>query len=143
MRIPNGSQVFINVGLSGQSIAAATSGDAFNLAGYYGAMLLGGATSNGGGTTGTTYKVFRSATSNGTFNPFGASLTGIAAGSLGAVVVRNFLVNTSCTWHRVIANNNNNGSVVPVAFVLAFKGAYEPVLTQSSKVTVLSDVLVG
>lgn len=143
MRVPNGSTVFITPAGSGLNIAVTASGNPVNLAGYYGAMLIATTASNGGGATGVTFKVFRSATSNGTYAAFGASVPGITAGSMGVTAVRNFLVNTSATWHRVVSNNNAGGSYSPVAYLLGFRGVVEPVTTQSTLVTTYSDVLSG
>ena len=143
MRIPNGSNILVVPFGSGLNIATTTSGNPINLAGFYGAMVIATTASNGGGTTGTIYKVVRSSTSNGTYNPFGMTLSAISTGSMGATVVRNFLVNTSATWHRVVVNNGAGGSVAPIGFLLGMKGPYEPIGTQSTLVTVQSDVLVG
>ena len=143
MRIPNGSNILVVPTGSGLNIGAVTSFNAVNLAGFYGAMVIGTTGSNGGGTTGVVYKVVRSSTSNGTYNPFGFALSAITAGSMSQVIVRNFLVNTSATWHRVVVNNGAGGSVVPIAFLLGMKGPYEPIGTQSTLVTVQADVLVG
>lgn len=143
MRIPNGSNILVVPFGSGLNIAATTSFNAVNLAGFYGAMLIATTTSNGGGVTGTVFKVVRSSTSNGTYNPFGFTTSAITGGSMGTTIVRNFLVNTSATWHRVVVNNGAGGSVAPVGYLLGMKGPYEPIGTQSALVTVQADVLVG
>ncbi len=144
MRIPNGSNILVVPSLSPfvNVATAGTSSNAVNFAGYYGVMGIFSAGSAGGGTTGLKYKVVRSSTSNGTFNPFGFTTSGITNGC-GVTIVRNFLVNTSATWHRVVANNAGGGSYVPIVFLLGIKGPYEPVPTQDSQVTVQADVLVG
>jgi hypothetical protein len=144
MRIPNGSTIMVVPALSPWSnqATAGVSSNAINFSGYYGAMGIFSAGSAGGGTTGLTYKVVRSGTSNGTYNPFGFTTSAITAGC-GTTIVRNFLINTSCVWHRVVANNGAGGSYVPIVFLLGLKGPYEPVLTQDTQVTVQPDVLVG
>lgn len=144
MRIPNGSTILVIPAVSPGTNpgGGGTSGDAFNLSGYYGAMVIATAGSVGGGTTGLKFKVVRSGTSAGTYNPFGFTTSGLSGGS-GQTSVRNFLVNTSCTWHKVVTNNAGAGSFTANVLVLGMKGPYEPVLTQNSQVSVSPDVLVG
>ena len=146
MRIPNGSTILVIPAVSPNLAGGGggVSSDAFNLQGYYGAMLIGATGSNAGGTTGLKYKVVRSGTSNGTYNPFGFTTSGLVSGS-GATIVRNFLINTSCVWHKVVTNSAGAGSFSAYVYLLGFKGPYEPVLTQNSNpgVTVQADVLVG
>ena len=139
----NGSQVLVVPATSFLNVATtAVSSNAFNFAGYYGVMGIFSSGSNGGGTTGLTYKVVRSATSNGTYNPFGFTTSALTAGC-GPTIVRSFLVNTSCVWHRVVANNAGGGSYVPIVFLLGYHGNFEPVVTQNTKTTTQADVLVG
>src|SRR5258708_7408301 len=143
MRIPNGSNIKVICAVS-PNVAALTglSSNGFDLSGFYGAMLIG-TTGSHGSLDGAIFKVVRSGTSNGTFNPFGMSLSSNQSAS-GATFVRNFLINTSCVWHKVVYNNGS-GSSVPVAFLLAMKGPYEPIGTQNATpaTVVQADVLVG
>ena len=138
----NGSQIRIINALSGVAIAAAGSSNAVNLAGYESAMLI---VSVGSAPTvacgGMQVSVQRSATSNGTFQPFGASLPG--QGTSNRVATRSFAVNTSATWHKVFYDNGTGGSFIGNIELLAHFPRTEPVATQESNVTVYSDVLVG
>jgi hypothetical protein len=142
MRVPNASTILIIPAVSANLAATGGSSDPFNLAGYYGAMVIGTTGSNGNGGTGVSIKAVRSATSNGTFNNWGFSLSPIAGGS-GKTSVRNFLVNTSATWHKIVYNNNGGGSYNPVVFVLGFRSYTEPVPTQNTNVTAQGDLLSG
>lgn len=141
MRIPNASNILIVPAVSANLAATGGSSDPFNLAGLYGAMLIGSTGSNGGGTTGVSFKIFRSATSNGTFNKIGAASV-LTAGS-GKTTAVNFLVNTSATWHKIVYNNNGGGSYNAFAFVLGMKGVYEPIPTQNANVSITADILVA
>lgn len=138
----NGSVIRIINALSGVAIAAAGSSDPVNLAGYEGVMVVvstGSAPTVAGG--GMLVSVLRSATSNGTFNGFGASFP--AQGTNNKVVTRSFAVNSSATWHRVYYNNGTGGSFIGNIELLAFNGRNEPVVTQESNVSCYSDVLRG
>ena len=134
----NGSTIRIIQALSGVAIAAAGSSNAVNLAAYEKAMLI---LSVGSAPTGTgmLVSVVRSATSNGTFNGFGASLPGQNANA--KVVTRSFAVNTSAVWHRIFYDNGTGGSFIGNIELLAHNPRNEPVTTQESNVTVYSDVL--
>lgn len=135
----NGSVIKIVNALSPVAIAAAGSSNPVNLAGYEGVMAIatvGSAPTLSSG--GALFSILRSATSNGTFNG-AASLT--AVGTNNQVVARSLAVNTSATWHRLFYNNSNGGSMIVNVELVAFNARYEPVTTQESNVTVLSDVL--
>ena len=136
----NGSVVRIINALSGVAIAAAGSSNAVDLAGYEGAMLIV-SVGSAPATAGLLVSVQRSATSNGTFQPFGASLPGMLTNN--KVATRSFAVNTSATWHKVFYDNSNAGSTISTIELIAFNARYEPVVTQESNVTVYSDVLRG
>ena len=138
----NGSVVRIINALSGVAIAAAGSSNAVDLAGYEGAMLIvsvGSAPTAAGG--GLLVSVQRSATSNGTFQPFGASLPALGANA--KVATRSFAVNTSATWHKVFYDNGTGGSTISNIEILAHNARYEPVATQESSVLTYSDILRG
>lgn len=141
MYLPNGSTILVIPAVSA-NVAALTglSSNGFNLAGYTGAMLIG-ATASHGSLDGAIFKVVRSATSNGTFSPFGMSLSS-NQGASGTTFVRSFLINTSAIWHKVVYNNGS-GSSVPYAFLLGFGARTQPVTTQNALVTVQADVLSG
>lgn len=141
MRIPNASNIKVIPAVSANLAATGGSSDGFDLSGFYGGMLICSSGSNGNGGTGVSFKIFRSGTSNGTFNKIG-NASPLAAGS-GKTSVVNFLVNTSCVWHKVVYNNNGGGSYTPVAFLLAMKGPYEPIGTQNTNVTISADILVA
>ena len=134
----NGSTIRIIQALSGVAIAAAGSSNPVNLAAYEKAMLI---LSVGSAPTGAGFlvSVQRSATSNGTFQPFGASLPGQNANA--KVTTRSFAINTSAVWHRIFYDNSNLGSAIVNVEILAHNPRYEPVTTQESNVTVYSDVL--
>jgi hypothetical protein len=145
MRVPNGSTIKVITAVSpSASTQAAGSANPKDLAGYYGAMMIVtvGSGNNLGAGKGLVVSVARSATSNGTFNQFGASTIALATGS-GQTYVRNFLVNTSCTWHQVSYDQNNGGAVNFTVHLLAMRGPFDPVPTQDSSTTVGQDVLVG
>lgn len=136
----NGSVIKIVNALSGVAIAAAGSSNAVNYAGYEGAMLIV-STGSAPAATGLLVNVERSATSDGTFGRFGASIQ--AAGTNNTVVTRSFSVNTSATWHKVHYTNGAGGSFIGNIEVLLHNARNEPVVSQSSNVTCLSDVLRG
>jgi hypothetical protein len=86
----SGSEVKYVLGLSAVSIGAAGSGAAFNAAGFsFGTLLF---SSN---TAGATMSLLRSATSNGTFQGWGASVTGVAS----KLAVRSFVLTSPNTWY--------------------------------------------
>lgn len=134
----NGSVIKIVNALSGVAIAAAGSSNPVDFSGYEGAMVIL-STGSAPSSNGLTVHVQRSATSNGTFQGFGASLPGGNANN--AVVTRSFAINTSAVWHR-IAYENSGGSFVGNIEFLLHNPRYEPVTTQSG-VTVYSDILRG
>ena len=136
----NGSTIRIIQALSGVAIAAAGSSNPVNLAAYEKAMLIvsvGSAPTAAGG--GMLVSVQRSGTSNGTFQPFGASIP--AQGANAKVATRSFAVSTSAVWHRVFYDNGTGGSFIGNIELLAHNPRSEPVVTQESNVTVYSDVL--
>ena len=136
----NGSVIKIVNALSGVAIAAAGSSNATDYSGYEGGMLIV-STGSAPTATGMLVHVQRSATSNGTFEAFGASIQ--AAATNNTVVTRSFAINTSAVWHKVYYTNGAGGSFIGNIEVLLHNARLEPVSTQSTNVTVLSDVLRG
>ena len=134
----NTSQVKIVRGLSPIALAAAGSGTAIDATGYEWGMLLaiGGSTPTG---TGLVLGVERSATSNGTFAQFGASIP--HGNTNNTVTSRSFAIDTSAVWHKISYDNNNLGSAITGVALLLFSGRNEPVPTQATGTTGYSDVL--
>jgi hypothetical protein len=125
-----GSEVKYVLGLSAVALATAGSSAAFNSAGFtYGTLLF--QTNSAGATA----DVLRSATSNGTFQTWGASLTGVAS----KLAVRSFQLGSSNTWLKV-SHNNGAGSATGVAIV-ALEGAMQTPVEQHSNTTTYSTVL--
>ena len=125
-----GSEVKYVLGLSAVSIGAAGSGAAFDGAGFtFGTLLF---SSN---TAGGTAQLVRSATSNGTFNGWGASLTGVAS----KLAVRSFVLTGGSPWYKV-HYDNVAGSMVG-SIVVALQGAYQTPVNQESTTNVFSTVL--
>ena len=81
-----------------------------------------------------TYKVQRSGTSNGTFQPFGASVVTSAAGGM---QVRSFVANSSAVWHKV--SRTTTGSQT-TAIILIGHGARRVPITQPTGTTIVGDV---
>lgn len=81
-----------------------------------------------------TYNVQRSGTSNGTFNPFGAS---VVTGAAGGMQVRSFNADSSAVWHRV--ERVTTGSQTTAVVLIGHGARYVPI-TQDSGTTVLGDV---
>jgi hypothetical protein len=126
----SGSEVKYVLGLSAVSIGAAGSGAAFNAAGFtFGTLLF---SSN---TAGATMSLLRSATSNGTFQGWGASVTGVAS----KLAVRSFVLTSPNTWYKV-HYDNGAGSLVGCGIV-ALQGAYVTPVNQESTTNVFSTVL--
>lgn len=125
-----GSEVKYVLGLSAVSIGAAGSGAAFDAAGFsFGTLLF---SSNAAGAT---VDLLRSSTSNGTFNTWGASLTGVAS----KLAVRSFVLTGSPTWYK-LSYNNGAGSLVGCAIV-ALQGAYSTPVNQETTTNVFSTIL--
>lgn len=125
-----GSEVKYVLGLSAVGFGAAGSSAAFDGAGFSFATLLFQANS-----AGATAQVVRSATSNGTFNGWGASVTGVAS----ELAVRSFVLTGGSPWYKV-HYNNVAGSVTGCAIV-ALQGAYQTPVNQESTTNVFSTVL--
>jgi hypothetical protein len=125
-----GSEVKYVLGLSAVALAAAGSSAAFNSAGFtYGTLLF--QTDSAGATA----NVLRSATSNGTFTEWGASLTGVAS----KLAVRSFQLSSSNTWLK-LHHDNVAGSATGVAIV-SLQGAMQTPVNQESTTNVFSTVL--
>lgn len=82
-----------------------------------------------------TAKVMRSATSNGTFGEFGASVPGNASG----LSVRSFSLGTSNVWHKINYSNEDAGSMLFSVEVIA-QGARNVPITQDTNTDVYSFV---
>lgn len=125
-----GSEVKYVLGLSAVAVGSAGSGAAFDAAGFsFGTLLF---SSN---TAGGTVSLVRSATSNGTFQGWGASITGVAS----ELAVRSFVLTGSNTWYK-LHYDNGAGSMTGCAIV-ALQGAYRTPVDQESTTNVFSTVL--
>jgi hypothetical protein len=96
----------------------------------FGTIIAISGTTVGSGT----YKVARSATSNGTFQPFGCS---VVTGAAGQVKVRSFVANASAVWHRV--TRATTGSQTTAVTLIGHGARYVPI-TQPTGTTVSGDV---
>jgi hypothetical protein len=127
-----GSEVKYIQALSPVALAAAGSSAAIDLSGFGFATLVVNA---GSINTGAEFHVLRSATSNGTFNGFGASI-GQNAGTV--IRARSWVVG-SPVWHKLYYTNGT-GSMIAAALIEAQQPRKTPV-DQDSKTTVNSTVL--
>jgi hypothetical protein len=126
----SGSEVKYVLGLSAVAGGAAGSGAPFDAAGFtFGTLLFQANTAQG------TVNLLRSATSSGTFNDWGASLTGVAS----KLAVRSFVLNSSNVWYR-LHYNNVAGSMTGCA-IIALQGAYQTPVNQETTTNVFSTVL--
>lgn len=82
--------------------------------------------------------MLRSATSNGTFSEFGASVTAYAEGEGGSLKVRSFKMDSSAVFYKVthVASASSEYAAVVIA-----GGARQIPVNQENDVTVHSDVL--
>jgi hypothetical protein len=80
--------------------------------------------------------LLRSATSNGTFAAFGASLTTKASG----IRLRTANAQSSAVWYKVSYDNNNAGSIINAIFVIGQGSRKIPVGAQHANTSVYSDV---
>lgn len=107
----------------------------YNLGGYtHGKLVVAAGSINSGFEA----HVQRSGTSDGTYQPFGAS---IALGTGSQMAVRNFTMDSSAVWHRVYVDNGTGSANVGV--VLEAQGTYFAPIEQAASVTVHSDVTGG
>ena len=116
---------------------AAASTTAVNLGNYTFGTLLVSTGSTGAAVI--TADVQRSATSNGTFQPFGASVTVNDANTL---TVRSFVVASSAIFYKVWYTHLGGGSPI-VGIVLAAQGVREAPIDQDSATTSYSVVSNG
>ena len=123
--------------LSPTAISAAASSDPYDLGNYTFATLLVTTGSTGAATI--TADVQRSATSNGTFQPFGASIN---AGVLGGFHARSFVVASSAHFYKVYYTAVGGGSPV-MGVVLAAAGVREAPIDQDSGTTSYSVISNG
>lgn len=122
--------------LSGVQIASGST-NASNFAGYeFGTLIV--ASGSVGGTT--LIALTRSATSNGTFGTFGASLPAIAACK---VVSRSWTLDSSAIFYRLVYDKTGTQSDNISAVIELRAGRVEPAPTQHADVTIYSDVLGG
>ena len=114
------------------AFGAVGSSAAFDLSQFESATLVvaGGSIANGFQAV-----VQRSATSDGSFGDFGAS---VAMESGGTLKTRTFVVGTSATWHKVYRANGVGSAVA--AIIVVGHGARSVPITQHSTTTVHSDV---
>lgn len=131
----DGSAIKYITALSPTAISAAASSNPFDLSGHTFATLLVTAGSTGAATI--TAAVQRSSASNGTFQPFGAS---ISAAVLGGTHVRSFAVATSAVWHKVYWTATGAGSPVMAAYLIG-QGTREVPIDQPTGTTSYGTVL--
>lgn len=129
-----GSEVKYISALSPIGIGAAGSSNAIDLSGFeFGTMLVAIGSANDGQAN--TFHLLRSATSDGTFNGFGASVGTVPNGSL---VARSFTVGSQ-VWHKLYYNNVSGS--MNAAVILEMQGARHTPVDQDSKTTVYSTIL--
>jgi len=145
MQATNGSQVKYITALSAgaSNVSASAETGASNFAGFeFATLILSlGSPPNLGTGGGLATCMLRSGTSNGTFSTFGASLTRASTGSR-QTIVRSFSLDSSATWYKVGYDNSAgvwNGTIL----VALHNPRWDPVDSQDSHTTVLSDVLGG
>ena len=127
----SGSEVKYVLGLSGVALATPGSGAPFFAGGHnYGTMILQTDSAD------FTVNLQRSATSNGTFANWGASLPGNASG----LAVRSFVLGSSAVWYKVAYDNNAAGSAIS-SIIVALQGAERTPVEQDDNTTVYSSVL--
>ena len=80
----------------------------------------------------------RSATSNGTFAEFGASVTAFAEGDAGSLKVRSFKMDSSAVFYKV---THLPSAAAEYAAVVIASGARQVPVNQEDDVTIHSDVL--
>ncbi|WP_455218605.1 hypothetical protein [Kaarinaea lacus] len=115
--------------LSPTAISAAGSTNAVDLSNFTFATLLVSAGSTAAATINV--NVVRSATSNGTFNSFGAS---VSAAVLGGAHARSFVVGGSTGWHKLYYTATGAGSPVMQMFLIG-QGVREVPIDQDSNTT--------
>lgn len=126
----SGSEVKYVAALSPVALAAAGSGTAFDGSGFtFATMLVHGNSAQ------STFSLQRSATSNGTFGSWGASLTGVAS----KLAVRSFVLGGSTPWYK-LAYDNTGGSMI-TSVVVALQGAVQTPINNESTTNVFSTVL--
>ena len=125
-----GSEVKNILGLSPVALGAAGSGTPFFAGDFTNATLLFASTAGV-----ATANLIRSATSNGTFQTWGASVTGTASG----LAVRSFVLGSSANWYR-LHYSNGAGSATMCA-IIQLHGAEHTPVDQASGTTVYTTVL--
>ncbi len=138
----NASRVKIYSALSPITNGAAGSTNAVDLSGFAFATVIAHVGSGGSGGAGNRLmiNVLRSATSDGTFSTFGASLPSLSA--LNQVHARSFAIDSSANWHKVSYDNTNGGSVTYGVLMIAQAARSAPVDNEANVVT-YSDVIGG
>ena len=131
----DGSAVKYITALSPTAISAAASTAAHDLSNFtFGTVVV---STGSTGAAALVMNVQRSSASNGTFQPFGASVT---AGVLGKTQVRSFTVNTSAVWHRVHYTAVGGGSPA-ISIVLIGSGGREAPIDQDSNTVTYGTIL--
>lgn len=146
MQAHSGSYVKYITALSpaGSRNGASALTGASNFAGYEFATLIVvmGSPNNAAGGGWVTCAL-RSATSNGVFSQFGASLPGMSTGNR-ETAVRSFTLDSSCNWYKVGYDNSGGAGGAVVAILVALSGPrIAPVPTQDTHVTIYDSVLGG
>ena len=126
----DGSAVKYITALSPTAISAAASTAAHDLSNFtFGTVVV---STGSTGAAALVLNVQRSSASNGTFQPFGASVT---AAVLGKSQVRSFAVNTSAVWHRVHYTATGGGSPAMSIVLIGSGGREAPIDQDSNTVT--------
>lgn len=129
-----GSEIKYVAALSPVALATAGSGTAIDLSGFeFGTLLV--SLGSAGDAAANEFHVLRSATSDGTFNGFGASVGAVPSGSM---VARSFTIGSQI-WHKVYYTNGAGS--MQAAVIIAAQGARATPVNQDSKTTVYSTVL--
>ena len=128
----DGSALGVYQLLSANDFDGGGSSNPVDLSNYATAMLVLAA---GSVNTGFQARMERSATSNGTFGEFGASLA-VNAGCV--IFTRGFGLGTSNVWHRLYYTNGTGSATAAV--VLVAQGARVAPITQPTGVTTWSFV---
>lgn len=134
MRPMNTSAVQYIPALSPTQITVGGSTNPLDLSKFTKATLIVSTGSTAAGTIAV--NVQRSATSNGTFQPIGAS---VSAAVLGSTHVRSFVCESSAVWYRLHYTQTGNGSPV-MSMIVAAQGARAVPVDQYSGVTSYSTI---
>ena len=89
---------------------------------------------------GVVVNVLRSATSDGTFSPFGASIS-VQSVIKNGTYLRSFTLDSSALWHKASYDNNNTGSAT-ISINFQLHNPRNAPITQDSGTVCFSDILV-